>query len=83
MTLGRIFKTPSDDAVEETLRSMHIANTVDLAYEKTVGWFRTILFCFITAFAVSAYEFHSDYNIWEHTADWAGNKISGWLSGWF
>ena len=35
--MGRIFKTPSDDAVEETLRSMHIANTVDVAYEKGMG----------------------------------------------
>ena len=35
--MGRIFKTPKDDAVEATLRSMHIANTVDTTYERGMG----------------------------------------------
>ena len=55
--MGRIFKTPSDDAVEETLRSMHIANTVDVAYERGMGWIKVLIFSTATAFVVSAFEF--------------------------
>ena len=36
--MGRIFKTPSDDTTEETLRMMHTANMVDITYERTMGW---------------------------------------------
>ena len=63
--MGRIFKTPSDDAVEETLRSMHIANTVDVAYERGLGWIKVVLFSTITAFVVSAFEYYTDWNLWE------------------
>lgn len=81
--MGRIFKTPSDDAVEETLRSMHIANTVDVAYEKGVGWVRTIFFSILTAFVVSAFEFYSDWNLWEDSGNWLKNKLSAWADSIF
>ena len=76
--MGRIFKTPSDDAVEETLRMMHVANTVDIAYEKTVGWLRVIIFSIITAFVVSAYEYYTDWNLWEDSGNWLKNKLASW-----
>jgi len=76
--VGRIFKTPSDDAVEETLRMMHVANTVDIAYEKTVGWLRVIIFSIITAFVVSAYEYYTDWNLWEDSGNWLKNKLASW-----
>tara|TARA_R100001460_G_scaffold24841_3_gene49907 strand:- start:3119 stop:3367 length:249 start_codon:yes stop_codon:yes gene_type:complete len=73
--LGRIFKTPSDDAVEETLRSMHIANTVDVAYERGMGWVKVVLFSTITAFTISAFEYYSDWNLWQSTGNW----LKEWL----
>ena len=42
--MGRIFKTPTDDSTEATLRAMHTQNTLDNYYEKSVGWVRTVLF---------------------------------------
>ena len=42
--LGRIFKTPTDDSTEATLRAMHTQNTLDNYYERGVGWIRTVLF---------------------------------------
>lgn len=73
--MGRIFKTPSDDAVEETLRSMHIANTVDVAYERGMGWVKVLLFSIITAFTISAFEYYSDWNLWQSTGNW----LKEWL----
>ena len=81
--MGRIFKTPSDDAVEETLRSMHIANTVDIAYERTVGWIKVILFSLLTAFVVSAFEFYTDWNLWEDSGNWLKDKLSSWADAIF
>jgi hypothetical protein len=63
--VGRIFKTPSDDAVEETLRSMHIANTVDVAYERGMGWVKVVIFSTATAFTISAFEYYTDWNLWK------------------
>ena len=76
--MGRIFKTPSDDAVEETLRSMHIANSVDIAYERTVGWLKVVMFSTITAFVVSAFEYYSDWNLWEDTGNWLKDTLQSW-----
>lgn len=73
--MGRIFKTPSDDAVEETLRSMHIANTVDVAYERGMGWIKVIVFSTITAFTVSGFEFYTDWNLWESSGNWLKEKL--------
>ena len=76
--MGRIFKTPSDDAVEETLRSMHIANTVDVAYERGMGWIKVVLFSTLTAFVVSAFEYYTDWNLWEDTGNWLKNTLQSW-----
>ena len=73
--MGRIFKTPSDDAVEETLRSMHIANTVDVAYERGLGWVKVFFFSTITAFVVSAFEYYTDWNLWESSGNWLKLKL--------
>lgn len=81
--MGRIFKTPSDDAVEETLRSMHIANTVDVAYERTMGWVKVVLFSTITAFVVSAFEFYTNWNLWESTGNWIKNTLQEWSNSIF
>lgn len=81
--MGRIFKTPSDDAVEETLRSMHIANTVDVAYERTMGWIKVVLFSIITAFVISAFEFYTDWNLWESTGNWIKDTLQEWSNSIF
>ena len=81
--MGRIFKTPSDDAVEETLRSMHIANTVDVAYERTVGWIKVVVFSTITAFVVSALEYYGHWNLWEDTGNWLKVTLQGWADSIF
>ena len=74
--MGRIFKTPSDNATEATLRAMHIANTVDTTYERTWGWLKTIVASAITALVVSGFEFHnSEFSLWENSADWAAGKL--------
>ena len=57
---------------------MHTANMVDVAYEKTVGWFKVVLFSLATAFIVSAYEYYTDWNLWEDTGNWLKNKLSSW-----
>tara|TARA_R100000008_G_scaffold23232_1_gene12433 strand:+ start:793 stop:1041 length:249 start_codon:yes stop_codon:yes gene_type:complete len=71
--MGRIFKTPKDDAVEETLRAMHIANSVDTAYERGWGWLKAIFFSTLTAFIVSFIESTTDWNLWENTVQWFKN----------
>jgi len=81
--LGRIFKTPSDDTVEETLRMMHTANMVDVAYERTVGWIKVIAFSILTAFVVSAYEYYTDWNLWESTGNWLKETLQGWADSIF
>jgi len=81
--MGRIFKTPSDDAVEETLRSMHIANTVDIAYERGMGWLKVVFFSAATAFTVSAFEYYSDWNLWESTGNWIKTKLQTWANAIF
>tara|TARA_R100000234_G_scaffold115607_2_gene91791 strand:+ start:928 stop:1176 length:249 start_codon:yes stop_codon:yes gene_type:complete len=81
--LGRIFKTPSDDAVEETLRSMHIANSVDIAYERTVGWVKVVIFSTITAFVISGFEFYTDWNLWEQSGNWLKDKLTEWSNAIF
>ena len=84
--MGRIFKTPSDNATEETLRAIHIANTVDTAYERTWGWIKTILASVIAALVISAIELRNpEYSLWESTVEWAVNKLydfAAWLKWW-
>ena len=85
--MGRIFKTPKDDSVEETLRAMHLANTVDNTYEWGVGWLRTLLAAVISALIVSYIESTSNFTLWGWTverfwgevqalADWLASKVS-------
>ena len=81
--MGRIFKTPSDDAVEETLRSMHIANTVDVAYERGMGWVKVVLFSTITAFTISAFEYYTDWNLWQSTGNWLKESLQSWADSIF
>mgnify|MGYP000205844199 FL=1 len=68
--MGRIFKTPSDNAVEETLRAMHTQNVLDNTYEKTVGWVKVLLLGTVAVFTLSAVEYYTDWNLWESTGNW-------------
>ena len=68
--MGRIFKKPTDDAVEQTLRAMHTQNIIDNTYEKGLGWLKVLIFSTTTAFVVSAFEYYSDWNLWESTGNW-------------
>lgn len=80
--LPKIFKTPSDDSVEETLRAMHLANTVDNAYEWSIGWVRTIIVAVLVALSVSAIEANSSFSLWLSTVDWFFGQVAdfgNWL----
>ena len=82
----RIFRNVKDDSVEETLRAMHLANTVDNTYEWGIGWLRTILVAIVAALSVSAMEANSDWNLWELTVEWFYGKVADfgtWLTGKF
>ena len=84
--MGRIFKTPSDNATEETLRAIHLANTVDTTYERTWGWVKTVIASFITALVVSGIEFYNpEFSIYDNTLDWGVGKLGDlitWLKWW-
>ena len=84
--MGRIFKTPSDNATEETLRAIHIANTVDTTYERTWGWIKTILASLSSALTISAIELYNpEYSLWEATVEWLVQKLydfANWLKWW-
>ena len=79
--MGRIFKTPTDDSTEATLRAMHTQNMLDTYYEKGLGWLRTILFVLIAVLVTSAFELKTGDSIWENTVEWFWNKIENWVSG--
>ena len=82
--MGRIFKTPKDDSVEETLRAMHLANTVDNTYEWGVGWLRTLLAAIISALIVSYIESVSNFTLWGWTVEWFWGEeqdLADWLAG--
>jgi hypothetical protein len=84
--MGRIFKTVSDNATEETLRAIHLANTVDTAYERTLGWVKALIASFLTALVVSGIEFHNtEFSVYESTIDWTVKKLkdfTNWLKWW-
>ena len=84
--MGRIFKTVSDNATEETLRAIHLANTVDTAYERTLGWVKALIASFLTALVVSGIEFHNtEFSVYESTIDWTVEKLkdfANWLKWW-
>jgi hypothetical protein len=79
----RIFRSVADDSVEETLRAMHLANTVDNTYEWGLGWIRTIIMTIIGMLSVSAAEFYwDDMSLWENTVNWGLLQVesfSNWL----
>jgi|TARA_X000001382_G_scaffold65063_2_gene45085 hypothetical protein len=80
--LGRIFKTPTDDSTEATLRAMHTQNTLDNYYEKGWGWLRTFLFTFIAILGTSLWEKNTDVSVWDNTIEWFVMKIEAfgnWL----
>lgn len=84
--MGRIFKTPSDNATEETLRAIHIANTVDTTYERAWGWVKTIIASLLTMLIVSGFEFYNpNVSIYENSVDWFVGKVHDfllWLKWW-
>ena len=84
--MGRIFKTPSDNATEETLRAIHIANTVDTTYERAWGWVKTVLASFLTMLIVSGFEFYNpSISIYENSVDWfveKAHEFLQWLKWW-
>jgi hypothetical protein len=82
--MGKIFKTPKDDSVEETLRAMHLANTVDNVYEWGYGWVRTILVSIASILTVSAIELYYDVSLWSITVEWFFQQVAdfgNWLVG--
>tara|TARA_R100000908_G_scaffold64709_2_gene49646 strand:+ start:6246 stop:6482 length:237 start_codon:yes stop_codon:yes gene_type:complete len=78
--MGWLFKTPSDDATEATLRALHTQNTLDTYYEKG----KALIFCIITgvvtALSVSWFEQASDVSVWESTVEWFYEKLRGWVN---
>ncbi len=78
-----MFKTPSDDATEATLKALHWQNTLDNYYEYSWGWARTILFTVGAMFITSAVESNADASLWETTVDafvgWAKETVDGWV----
>lgn len=81
--MGRIFKTPSDDTVEETLRMMHTANMVDVAYERAVGWLKVVGFSLLSAFVMTGIDFYTGWNLWEHTGNWVKDTLQSWADSIF
>lgn len=82
--MGKIFKTPKDDSVEETLRAMHLANTVDNVYEWGYGWVRTILVSIVSVLTISATELYYDVSVWSMTVEWFFQQVAdfgNWLVG--
>jgi len=80
--MGKIFKTPKDDSVEETLRAMHLANTVDNVYEWGYGWVRTIIVSVASVLTVSATELYYDVSLWSMTVEWFFQQVAdfgNWL----
>lgn len=79
----RIFRSVGDDSVEETLRAMHMANTVDNTYEWGIGWVRTLLFTVLGMLGVSAVEYYwTDMSLWENTVNWGliqVQNLGDWL----
>lgn len=78
--MGWLFRTPSDDAVESTMRAWHTQNLVDREYQRFFGWFKVLIAIFLTTFAISAFEFYYGSSIWEASvtrlSDWASEQLS-------
>ena len=77
--MGWLFKTPSDDATEATLRALHTQNTLDTYYERGRALFLCIIVGVASALGVSWFETTTDVSIWENTVEWFFDKIRGWV----
>ena len=77
--MGWLFKTPSDDATEATLRALHTQNTLDTYYEKGKALVLCVITGFVTALSISWFEQATDVSIWEGTVEWFYNKLRGWV----
>ena len=78
--MGWLFKTPSDDATEATLRALHTQNTLDTYYERGKALILCIIVGFSTALGVSWFEQATDVSIWDNTVEWFYNKVRNWVS---
>jgi len=78
--MGWLFKTPSDNAVEGTLRALHTQNIVDREYQRFWGWLKVFITAAITTLTISAIEFYWGMSLWEATvtriSDWAAEQLS-------
>ena len=78
--MGWLFKTPSDDAVERTMRAWHTQNLVDREYQRFFGWFKVTLSVILTTFVISALEFYWGMSVWEasvtRVSDWASAQLA-------
>ena len=66
--MGRIFKTPTDDSTEATLRAMHTQ----------------VILCFVTALVISFWELSTGESFWDNTVEWLWNKVQNfadWIWG--
>lgn len=78
--MGLIFKTPSDDAVEGTLRQLHMANQVDRVYERTWGWLKAAICSTIAVLVTSGIEYYTGYSVYHETLVYVADSISGLFS---
>ncbi len=78
--MGLIFKTPSDDAVEGTLRQLHMANQVDRVYERTWGWLKAAICSTIAVLVTSGIEYHTGYSVYHETLVYVADSISSLFS---
>lgn len=75
--MGLIFKTPSDDAVEGTLRQLHMANQVDRVYERTFGWIKAIIFSSIAVIITSGFEYYTGVSLWNNSLQYVLEYVIG------
>ena len=75
--MGWLFKTPSDDAVEGTLRQLHMANQVDRVYERTWGWLKAFVCSAIAIVATSAIEYYTDTSLYHDILVWFLDWVAG------
>lgn len=75
--MGWLFKTPSDDAVEGTLRQLHMANQVDRVYERTWGWVKAAICSAIAVIVTSGFEYYYNVSLYNAVLDSTMNWITG------
>jgi len=77
--MGWLFRTPSDDAVEGTLRQLHMANQVDRVYERTWGWVKVVFFSALAVVITSAIEYYAEGSLWNSVIVSFGDWVAGLL----